>query len=189
MRIKGMQKQPQTTVLEIDTGDPKSQHFHIIPAGVLETRMAAWGLSESEALELLVIESDETVELPDRFTTDDLAAATSKVRSVIASKRVDWAVSKADALSMAALPAEAASAVREHTRAELAKAVRPMPSPGQSMMENIHKGREVAAGYERLGEEYLADEIIATLPDDVRNAPRTVDEDGAPVELNIRFTP
>ena len=146
MRIKAMKKGPQATTLENDTGDPKNQHFHIIPPGVLETRMEAWDLTEDEALNLLLVEAQEA-DLPDRFEAEDLDAARNQVKAAIANAGIDWGVAKADVLKAAALPADVAAAVREHTRAELAQAVRPMRNSAESIVENVAKGKDVAAGY------------------------------------------
>jgi len=190
MRIKAMNKGPQATTLEIDTGDPKDQRFHIIPAGVLETRMEAWDLNEDEALNLLLVEAQD-VELPDRFEAEDLDAARNQVKAAIAKASIDWGVAKADVLKATALPADVAAAVREHTRAELAQAVRPMRNPSESLVENVAKGKEVGAGYERLSEEYLADEFVADLPDEKRNAPRDAGEPESvlgQVPLRVNFT-
>lgn len=174
IKIKSAEKTNQATVLELDTGDPKDQHFHVIPAGVLETRMEAWGLSEEEALELVLAEAHGNTEIPDRFATEDLIAARNEVKAAIANHSVTWGVAKSDILRMAVLPAEIGKVVREHTRAELATTIRPGSGPMKSLADNVVKQQEVRAGYERQAEERLADDIVAANPQlkkELRNVP------------------
>lgn len=185
MRIKSAQKQKQSTVLEVDTGDPKDQRFHIIPNGVLETRMEAWDLSEGEAMDLLLAESELEDEVPDRFEVSDLEAAREQIKSLIDGHEVTWGVAKADVISMAAMPPEISKVIRDHVRSEISRSsAAPAGDAVGSLASSFSKGEEVKKGYERLAEERLADDIIAASPD-LKKVPRVKPEE--PVGLTVKY--
>ena len=182
--VKSASRSDQATMLEIDTGDPEEQHFHVIPDGVLETRMEAWGLSRDDAIELLMAEAHGKVEVPDRFRTPDFAKAKAKVNSAIRANGVQWDVPRDQVSEMTRLDPDVEAAVRRHVRDEIQLALPASQGHLRSAMAIQAKADEAAVGYQRLAEERLADDIISANPE-LNLAPRVVGRE--PVGLTVKL--
>lgn len=185
MRVKKAIRSEQATVLELDTGDPKDQHFHVIPDGVLETRMEAWNLTREDALDLVLAEAHGDQEIPDRFSVDDLVAAKKVVSAVAVSNPVVWQVPRSQVADLTRLDPEMEDAVRKHVRDELGRPPLVVAVGLESVMALRQKSDEVASGYQRRSEEILADDIIKANPD-LKRAPRVRPDE--PVGLTVKFT-
>lgn len=190
MKIKGAKREKQATVLEIETGDPKHQHFHVIPDGVLEDRQAAWGLASLEdALDLVLLEAVEEDPVPAPADVTSRTKAKAGVMAKVKKANVDWSdVDRAQVAAKAAVPPKTRDAIAKHVAAVLG-------DEPVTMAESIAKHHEtmqnVADGYKRRQEEILADEFVSAMPSYQRAMPRDASgvDRSQPVESGITYVP
>lgn len=190
MKVKSAKREKQATVLEIDTGDPQHQHFHVIPDGVLEDRQAAWGLASLEdALDLVLAEADEEDPAPAPADVTSRTKAKAGMLAKVKKANVDWsAVDRAQIAADAAVPPETAAAIEHHVKKVLGDAPITMAESAAKQHETL---KNVAAGYERRNEEILADEHISAMPSYQRAMPRDASgvDRAQPVESGITYVP
>lgn len=192
MKVVGAEKSDTALMIHLDKGDGQT-HIHIVPDGIIEDRMEAWGLeTREEALDLVLVQSheDQDGEIPDRFRAEDLSTAKGKLRNIVKakSKGIDYAngISREHICSLNKLPQETEEAIRHGVRDELRSAARVKPVGRDESLARYRRTRsDVAAGFQRRSEEILADEIISDNPE-LKLAPRIRDEET--VGLSVKFT-
>lgn len=171
-------------------------HAHFIMPGLAEERRVAWDLPDDvDPLNVLFaeIDTDNSDDPLPAATEGDYAAGRARIIAAAKAQqgKMVWpsAKVKADVQKACEVGEEHRQAIEHFVRSSMQERGIQHIDQKTSLARARGVELEYAAGRARMDQERLADEIISGLPEHIRHAPRTVDEDGSPVELSIRFTP
>jgi hypothetical protein len=171
--------------------DPDLLWCHVVPTGILEQRAEAWQLPDDiDPIDVLMVESYHAPdEMPEfLFDDPDYLGSREKVLGLVRKHRGKVTGLKKEAQEACALPREEALKLRRRLRTEFDDRMAAPAQPATTAFESsqrLQSGlKEVRLGFERRGEELLADEIIRDNPA-LKQEPRV--QDSETVGLTVKF--